>query len=723
MNRLKSQKGVTMISLVITIIVLVILASIVAETSMSSIKNSRFERMKNELEIIQANVNLWHEKYIDQTSDEIFIGKAIPTNEKDKLQKQLKDMKGNVKNTKGEEIDFSDDIDRYRYVGKNEFENLQILGIENDYIIDVKKRVAILIGGYEYDDKTYYIIDQIKEITKAGDDIQETIKIESLSLNNPEIQVKVGEVASIEAIITPEKATETVKWTISSEGVVNIESINGDNLNVINLKAIGTGKITLTAISKRGTAYVSCDVVVKEGNEPQLSTGMIPVKYNVESQKWVICSKDDLDWYNYSSQDKKWANVMLCDGKYNTATQVGTEVDEKDLGSMFVWIPRFAYKITEGYHTAQNGKISIVFLEGTSDKYHYVLKDDFSDRYITKEETATRSRSDVLNETSKMYTDYIVHPCFTNGYGNGYNNGEWKSEIAGIWVSKFQAGIYTTEKDTKKIISNATSANGLYYPIFKGNKFSYNYVTASQCYDLSLAISSANNPYGLTTEANSHLIKNSEWGAVAYLSMSEYGYSGGIASVSTKKVDNKFSYNGSKTDIRNKGVYGVTGYTETSYKWNNVNNLFDKGIGTQSSTTGNIYGVYDMGGITGEYTSSYVKGGILTNGTSFATNISSHLATAYPTNNNKVYDFNNNYDAYNKIYGDAVYEVSYRQSIGTAITGWFGNILEYDDNLAESFFARGGVSSKNIFGLCTISDENGSGLPNLSFRSVLVVEE
>ena len=79
-------------------------------------------------------------------------------------------------------------------------------------------------------------------------------------------------------------------------------------------------------------------------NKPLLSEGMIPVKYN--GTNWEICSQTDNNWYNY--QEKKYANIMLSDGKYNTSTEIGTEItSENDLGSMFVWIPRYAYSIKE----------------------------------------------------------------------------------------------------------------------------------------------------------------------------------------------------------------------------------------------------------------------------------------------------------------------------------------------------------------------------------------
>ena len=44
-------------------------------------------------------------------------------------------------------------------------------------------------------------------------------------------------------------------------------------------------------------------------NTPKLTKGMIPVKYNVTSQNWVICSQNDEEWYSYTQEDKKWAKI------------------------------------------------------------------------------------------------------------------------------------------------------------------------------------------------------------------------------------------------------------------------------------------------------------------------------------------------------------------------------------------------------------------------------
>ena len=495
-------------------------------------------------------------------------------------------------------------------------------------------------------------------------------------------------------------------------------------------------------------------------NNPVLSSGMIPVKYDTEKENWVICSSTDKDWYSYSTDKKQWANVMLSDGKYYASgadvdttnkalATAGTIVAEEDLGSMFVWIPRYAYKITSGYHNNTNGGMDVKFLIGRTDK-------------TIDNSTVVEYNTETTNNYTQFPDGYVVHPAFENGESTGYQNGEWKSEILGIWVAKFQAGIKTTENDTSQKV---TTVSNFYYPIFKGRKFAYNYVTASQCYDLSLSLDDSGNPYGLTSTSNSHLMKSSEWGAVAYLSISQYGYSNGSSSnekaknnlsivnfsnVSASPVSNPNNSSWKITSItgysapagktaQNVMTYStvsdltdsVTGSNGTSYAWNNVLSGSDAGDGTKSSTTGNIYGIYDMGGCLADYTASYINavgnGNLTTYGKSFANGTSTYLATAYPyqTDSNITYptdykDFNSAYPGFGKIFGDALWETSSGTGSGKA---WFGQTLEEDGNASEVFFPRGGAwNNTDGVGLCGLNDNNGGAIYRYGFHSVLVAE-
>ena len=60
---MRKEKGITLIALTITIIILIILASITTYSGISTIKSSKLNKFKQELEIMQSQVNVLYEKY------------------------------------------------------------------------------------------------------------------------------------------------------------------------------------------------------------------------------------------------------------------------------------------------------------------------------------------------------------------------------------------------------------------------------------------------------------------------------------------------------------------------------------------------------------------------------------------------------------------------------------------------------------------------------------
>ena len=150
------------------------------------------------------------------------------------------------------------------------------------------------------------------------------------------------------------------------------------------------------------------------------------------------------------------------------------------------------------------------------------------------------------------------------------------------------------------------------YPTFQGLTYSMNYINHSDAFSISRALTDDNNIYKLSNkETDSHLIKNSEWGAVSYLGQSQYGLNG-----TNIRINNLTLNNSEKT------IYAVTGYaaktlqdgdtkledagpvssTDKVYKWTEKD-------GQTASCTGTIYGIYDMSGGTGERSAAIVNNG------------------------------------------------------------------------------------------------------------------
>ncbi len=467
----------------------------------------------------------------------------------------------------------------------------------------------------------------------------------------------------------------------------------------------------------------------KKVNAPALKTGMTPIKFNeaTASKKGeaVKTTKEDKDWYSY--ENKKWANSETKDG------------------SMWVWIPRYAYRINSDTQTTD-----VVFLIGTSDNYY----DEQG-----KVQTAKRCKS--KDEKVDTEAGYTVHPAFTNESSIEYRNGGWDSELTGIWVSKFEAAYATSGEISNKApvkessvvytqanvwaplieaqgvnagaIDNAEILarnwlDGVYeankekikYPTFQGSSYAMNYITINDANNISRSLTEQGNIYGLSSDTDSHLMKNSEWGACAYLARSKaYGIGSRDIAVNSKNLNNG-GVSTTKEQGNNKAsAYAVTGYNSNNNEWNSYleNNL-------SASTTGNMYGIYDMIGCTWERTIGYIYNGSANLETYGASVISgkdksTKYATVYPysdVGNNDNEKGESNYILNDKIYGDSIRETS---ESGKGTTSWNNGYSYFPGG--DPFFGRGGLyGDGNNADLSAFGRGNGNAHWTYGFRSVLV---
>src|SRR5690606_19619115 len=137
------------------------------------------------------------------------------------------------------------------------------------------------------------------------------------------------------------------------------------------------------------------------------------------------------------------------------------------------------------------------------------------------------------------------HPAFTFG----------TSEQLGFWVAKFEMTGSTSAIESKPNVSSLRSIPAV-------NMFTYSRNMET------------NNRYGWGTSGvgiDTHMIKNTEWGAIAYLSRSTYGKNAEVW---------PNAYNGYVTGCSGSGVNAASESTCIQYQTTN---------GQQASTTGNIY--------------------------------------------------------------------------------------------------------------------------------------
>ena len=141
--------------------------------------------------------------------------------------------------------------------------------------------------------------------------------------------------------------------------------------------------------------------------------------------------------------------------------------------------------------------------------------------------------------------------------------------------------------------------------------------------------------------------------------------------------------------------------------------------GVKASTTGTVYGVYDMSGGAHEYVAAYVDNGDsnLTSYGSSLVNGDAKTKNVYSKGSSDSRD--NNYSANSGKYGDAVYETSANGN--SSSSSWYGDCSNFPYT-SGPFFERGGNYNNGTgAGVFYFSNSNGISYGGDSFRPVLVV--
>ena len=414
---------------------------------------------------------------------------------------------------------------------------------------------------------------------------------------------------------------------------------------------------TMMGKSFAATIRVDADNV-PNANTPVLADGMIPIKY--DGTDWVKADSTNTNnnWYDY--YNKMWANAVMVTNEtrdtYMNAT-AGTTISESDILAYYVWIPRYKYQLFNVDST-------------TMDPIEIQI--EFEDKSATKS-------SGTANE------EWLTHPAFTFG----------TTELAGIWVGKFSTTGDATTPTIKPNLGMLTKQN-------VSTQF-----TTSQKFGTTTYLTSTG-----VSEVDAHMMKNTEWGAVAYLKQSKYGLG---------TTDIGFNNYNSSPYITGCGSTVGSEYSTTCNAYNTTDGML-------ASTTGNITGIYDMSA----YTGTYVMG-VMQDNTGTNTPMSGYTSSSNSGFTGKVYD-SGNFTQYSgvsfpnsKYYDLYAYGTSHtdytRRILGDAtgeVASWYADYSGFVDS-GVSWFVRGNSLDDNPTdaGVFTFVGLVGRPDPVLAFRSVL----
>ncbi len=413
-----------------------------------------------------------------------------------------------------------------------------------------------------------------------------------------------------------------VKFYVNGENI-KTSSINGSIYSENKFKLGSDNTFEETSKITVGDLYIYNDILT----EAEINTNY---KVNIN----IIYNNLVLGYNEFYPMTKK---------EYYISSDIGTTIDKEDIETQYVWIPRFKYKLwnvtgdkfIDSYDAYHKG-IDIVFENGTNTSGTIYCQNN-------------ECYSDLLQITKVTQYDngkYYTHPAFKN----------LDKEVTGLWVSKYE--ISTSSNTCNDDTQSGCLTSDLPIEIKSGaTAWRNNYL--SNFYQVIKKLNTDNSNY--------HMIKNTEWGAIAYLSHSKYG----------------LCQNNTCKEI-------------------GINNTYIEGNVASDSTTNNNYGVFDLAGSAAEFVMANY-----TNNQSELNLANSHFMNI-PINSG-------DYDLYYEntfILGDATKEISLENGI------WYDNHATYVDS-TNNWFIRGGIANQTDSGIFYYSATTDQSSNYITTRIVL----
>ena len=143
MYKYAKEKGVTLVSLVVTIILLLILSTIAYQTGKSTIENARVSSYTNEMIAMQQKVNELAQELNNGNNNVLYYGTNIDG------------VEGATEALNGADVS---DTSGYKYFDEYALEALGLEKMNQTFLVNIEKRSVVSLEGVKYKGKKYYTI-------------------------------------------------------------------------------------------------------------------------------------------------------------------------------------------------------------------------------------------------------------------------------------------------------------------------------------------------------------------------------------------------------------------------------------------------------------------------------------------------------------------------------------------------------------------------------------
>lgn len=363
-----------------------------------------------------------------------------------------------------------------------------------------------------------------------------------------------------------------------------------------------------------------------------------------------------------------------------------------DILGYWVYIPRYDYQVR-----TLSGAVATPTAQDFTIRFRKT--GDSDTKWQTLAPTEAVGNSNGINNRA-----WATHPAFSWCSTNDDGSKKDCKKLNGIWVGKFETtGSIKAPTILPSQYHKASEYIGIFYDIAK-----------------SVGVKDDANPYGNGTEttqnshslstAKTHMLKNSEFGVVAYLSSSKFGAGFNKVQLNTSKDEG--------ADGDNKPSFSVTGCgpnangdaTTTYDCLNQIDHQYQSAIGQLASTTNNVYGIYDIAGGSWEYVMGNWTDKVGQSSTGTNTEYASYFTNlTKPPYVNLYYNFykGNSQCTWLTCGGDALYETE----------SWNDDYSAFVNDGFPWFYRGGSYIDKGGAGLFSSRNRDGRSYYDYGFRT------
>ena len=277
MKNVKNNNGITLMALVITIIILIILASIGTYSGIQVVKSAQFTAFSTELKIMQTQVNKLYEEKKNGNSDVDALGKTISSSSTT-VQSHA---------TKAFNASGITDTSDYKYFDTDTIKSLNIEGVEGEFFVNIDKRSVVSYDGFKYEGTTYYTLNQLpdslynveyNQSTNVWDSSKDSFNVEYNKIEDNKYKMTVSDInyqsGNINKWQVKYKKENEDDWKTSNSNSFIIDELGNYRVKITNnntesrekqimAKTLPSEYQQVEYIESTGTQYIDTGVIPK----------------------------------------------------------------------------------------------------------------------------------------------------------------------------------------------------------------------------------------------------------------------------------------------------------------------------------------------------------------------------------------------------------------------------------------------------------------------------